>query len=69
MLFPERVEDHDLVDSVEDSGRNEARNDSIASFRARSGSLFDNSKMAADPTLLVITRTVFRKSTYGLCRQ
>src|SRR6267154_1869604 len=45
------------------SGRNEARNASIASFRARSGSLVDNSKIAADPTLLVMTSTVFRK--YG----
>src|SRR5947208_2990479 len=45
------------------SGRNAARNASNASLRARSGSRSANSKIAAEPTLLVMTRTVVRKST------
>jgi hypothetical protein len=45
------------------SGRNDARKASIASLRARSVSFAESSKIAFEPTLLVITNTVLRKST------
>src|SRR6266852_5008442 len=45
------------------SGRNAARSASIASLRARSGSRWASPKIAVEPTLLVMTNTVLRKST------
>src|SRR5229473_2770267 len=45
------------------SGRKDARSASIASFRALSGSFAESSKIALEPTLLVMTSTVLRKST------